>query len=167
METFQFDISQYLPDSKMKEIAEKVFEEHIKISVDDILKNRILGYGGIVEQILEATSGRYVDKLSSSFEEDFLRVCKEEINTPKGVKDEDCNQTFRNGLVYKLLSAADKYIDSNLEIIQTEMKDSIMETARNMVDENFRSRISSKIDFRIILRDVLSEIIDNEKKSIK
>lgn len=147
------DFSNYLTESQMRIIAEKIYEEQLTKWVDNVLRSRKDFNGTITDQILYATAATYVKKLSEKFEEDFLRRCKEEIHRDTPVtKDES---TFRQGLVYELQQAGKKYIEANLQSIQSEMKNQIHSQAKDVVAEGFTSEISRKIDVKKILREIL------------
>jgi hypothetical protein len=158
-----FDFTKYLTEQQVTAIAEKVCEKQVTAYVDKILENRTWGGGSIVDQMLHAAVKLYAEKLSNKFEDDFLTRCKEEIHRNIPVTVDEC--TFRNGLSYALQNEAKKYIESNSELIQSEMKDIIHDEASMLSTDKVAWLISQKINIKDIIMQVIKEDADKPKPS--
>lgn len=160
-----FDFSAYLTEDDMRRVAEKVYTERLTAFVDQILENRSFGeHGRITDMILMKTAESYVAKLAPNFEASFLKVCNEEINKETPPDKGSAAETFRSGIVYRLQTAAEKWIDGNRETVDELMKDTIKDTAGKMAATDFRDKIASKVNFNSILREALEDTFVNDAK---
>lgn len=151
----QFDFTRYLTEQQVTAIAEKVCEKRVGEYIEEGLRNRTYGSGSIVDQVLYATVKIYAEKLSVNFEADFLKRCREEIQRDLPVTTDE--STFRQGLSYALQNEAKKYIESNSELIQSEMKDIIHDEVSLLSTDKVAWLISQKINIKDIILQVIKE----------
>ena len=153
-------IIKYLDEKQRKEIEAKIYEEKVATYIDDVLKNRSSANKcSITDLVLQKASEKYVEKLAPNFEEDFLKVVKEEISRTEGLSED--HYIFREGLSYTLQRAAEKYIDSHQDEINEIMKDYIYEVAENLMNEKFNDLLSFKL--KKCCDSVLSELLHSEE----
>lgn len=157
LELTSFDITKYITEDQMKDIATRLYEDRLTKFVDDVLERRIPLCGNIVDQVLMATVERYVTKLSDKFETDFLKKAKSVIESTDPGNDEHIS--FQEQLTYKLSSAADKCIEANMDVIYGYMSKSIETAANNVGINELAKKISRKIDVNQIIVDLLHESI--------
>lgn len=158
LELTSFDITKYLSEDQMKDIATRVYEEQITKFVDDVLERRTPPYGGIVDQVLIATVEKYVTKLSDKFEADFLAKAKQVIESTDPGNDD--HTSFQEQLTFKLSSVADKCIEANMDVIYGHMSKAIETAANNVGINELAKKISRKIDVNQIIVDLLHESLN-------
>lgn len=156
----EFDVSKYLDEGKMREIAERVYEVEVKAFVDQVLRNRVGSNGTITDQILHACVERYVDKLAPDFEEKFLNKVQEEISREKA--PDDNYYPFCQGLAHRLDIVAGKWIDANIITITQEIKPKIQEAINALTADSIAAAIGWKLNSK--MKDVLSEVLKEYEK---
>lgn len=148
-----FDITKYLSEEEIAEISRKAFTDKINDKVDIVLKNRAEAGLSVVDQVINETCKKYTEKLSDKFEEDFLKVAKEEIqreNIPEGRSEYDI---FRYDISRCLGDAVKVYIDNNRDKIEELMKDQIEAATKNITTDSIINILKQKINIESILKE--------------
>jgi hypothetical protein len=161
MET-SFDISKYLSEGEMKDIASKVFTEKCREHFDRIISNRnesgFMGAHNTLDQIMAYATQEYAKKLTSKFEDAFVKLCNEEITKLPSDNDNDHVTNFRSKLVWRLENVALEWIDKNRNKVESSMELTILDSAEKLGPDKFARLITEKIDFNKVFMDIITDI---------
>lgn len=156
------DITKYIPDNTMTEIATKVFEETIRGRVEDIIKARSghdNSFGGIVDIIIGNIAESFVDKFSKEYNDEIIDKIRGVLNKHINLREkEDAAEDFETHMRWQFEHIGEEYVNSHKEELQQEMVDHIRDVAKNLSKDSLIRIIGASIDINEVLRTAFSDV---------
>lgn len=160
---FRLFLEHYLPEEKVTEIAERVFEKSLEDDIEKMLGNTYrFNRGHLLDRVITKICGNYVDKFERECAPRMMKRFEDIIASDV---DGYSERNFYSDMKERLLNMSEKYIAEHPDEFKALIWPRMEQCSKNLNEYSIRKAITDVLNIDEILKKIIESSMEQQQSA--